>query len=214
MGGNPLDIQDAINNGNEPTEFKKDGESLHEKKHKDWNCVSCHDWHGAAGNPSGEDRGAMRVAVEAAAPTLPPDRPRYLMGVGTPRDFFDAIAAGIDLFDCVTPTRHGRNHQVWTSRGRINLRNAGWKDVDMPLDETFRAPHVGAVPIGVLRHLAITNEMVGATYLTMHNLHLFHELMRLIREAIPLGQLAALRDEWVPRLERRIKPEAFIAGDV
>ena len=60
----------------------------------------------------------------------------------------------------------------------------------------------------------MTNEMVGATYLTMHNLHLFHELMRLIREAIPLGRLAALRDEWVPRLERKIKPEEFIAGDV
>jgi len=161
----------------------------------------------------GEDREAMRVAVEAAAPVLPADRPRYLMGVGTPRDFFDAISAGIDLFDCVTPTRHGRNHQVWTSRGRINLRNAGWKDVEAPLDDVFRAPHVGDVPIGVLRHLAITNEMVGATYLTLHNLHLFHELMRMIREAIPLGRLKELRDEWVPRLERKIKPEEFIAGD-
>ncbi|MEM1449113.1 MAG: tRNA guanosine(34) transglycosylase Tgt [Planctomycetota bacterium] len=161
----------------------------------------------------GEDREAMRVAVQAAAPALPPDRPRYLMGVGTPRDFFDAIEAGVDLFDCVTPTRHGRNHQVWTSRGRINLRNAGWKDVDAPLDEVFRAPHVADVPIGVLRHLCLSNEMLGATYLTLHNLHLFHELMRLIREAIPAGRLAALRDHWVERLERKITPAAFLAGD-
>ncbi|MEC8511066.1 MAG: tRNA guanosine(34) transglycosylase Tgt [Planctomycetota bacterium] len=170
--------------------------------------------HGFVGNAIGgvsvgEDRESMRVAVEAAAPALPADRPRYLMGVGTPRDFFDAIAAGVDLFDCVTPTRHGRTHQVWTSRGRINLRNAGWKDCDAPLDEVFRAPHVSDVPIGVLRHLCLSNEMLGATYLSLHNLHLFHELMRMIREAIPAGKLAALRDEWVPRLERRLTPDEF-----
>ncbi|MEM6673180.1 MAG: tRNA guanosine(34) transglycosylase Tgt [Planctomycetota bacterium] len=161
----------------------------------------------------GEDRAAMTAAVNAAAPALPPDRPRYLMGVGTPRDFFDAIAAGVDLFDCVTPTRHGRNHQVWTSRGRINLRNAGWKDVDAPLDETFRAPLVADVPIGVLRHLCLSNEMLGATYLTLHNLFVFHELMRLAREAIPQGALAKTRDAWVRRLERRLSPAQFVAGD-
>ncbi|MDB2576331.1 tRNA guanosine(34) transglycosylase Tgt [Planctomycetota bacterium] len=174
--------------------------------------------HGLVGNAIGgvsvgEDRDAMRVAVEAAAPALPADRPRYLMGVGTPRDFFDAIAAGIDLFDCVTPTRHGRTHQVWTSRGRVNLRNAGWKNVDAPLDPVFRAPHVADVPVGVLRHLCLSNEMLGATYLSLHNLHLFHELMRLIREAIPKGELSALRDHWVPRLERRLTPDQFLAGD-
>ncbi len=162
----------------------------------------------------GEDRDAMRVAVQAAAPALPADRPRYLMGVGTPRDFFDAIEAGIDLFDCVTPTRHGRTHQVWTSRGRVNLRNAGWKNVEAPLDPVFRAPHVSDVPVGVLRHLCLSNEMLGATYLSLHNLNLFHELMGLIREAIPRGELAALRDHWVPRLERRLTPDEFLAGEV
>lgn len=171
-------------------------------------AVAAHDFVGNAigGVSVGEDRESMRVAVEAAAPALPADRPRYLMGVGTPRDFFDAIAAGVDLFDCVTPTRHGRTHQVWTSRGRINLRNSGWKDCEAPLDEVFRAPHVADVPIGVLRHLCLSNEMLGATYLSLHNLHLFHELMRMIREAIPEGRLDALRDEWVPRLERKVSP--------
>ena len=151
----------------------------------------------------------MRVAVEAAAPALPADRPRYLMGVGTPRDFFDAIAAGIDLFDCVTPTRHGRTHQVWTSRGRVNLRNAGWKNVDAPLDPVFRAPQVSDVPVGVLRHLCLSNEMLGATYLSLHNLHLFHEL-RGSSGGHPPG--ARLRDHWVPRLERRLTPDEFLAG--
>ena len=70
----------------------------------------------------GEPVEEMHRIVRDVTPLLPDDRPRYLMGVGTPRDFFDAIAAGVDLFDCVTPTRHGRTHQVWTSRGRINLR--------------------------------------------------------------------------------------------
>lgn len=168
-------------------------------------AVAEHDFVGNAigGVSVGEDRESMLLAVEASAPRLPADRPRYLMGVGTPRDFFDAVAAGVDLFDCVSPTRHGRTHQVWTSRGRINLRNARWKDCDEPLDEVFRAPHVSDVPIGVLRHLCLSNEMLGASYLSLHNLFVFHELMRWIREAIPEGRLAALRDEWVPRLEAR-----------
>ncbi|MFT5732320.1 MAG: queuine tRNA-ribosyltransferase, partial [Planctomycetota bacterium] len=162
----------------------------------------------------GEDRESMRIAVAAAAPVLPADRPRYLMGVGTPRDFFDAIEAGVDLFDCVTPTRHGRTHQVWTSRGRINLRNAGWKNVDAPLDDVFIAPHVKDISIGVLRHLCLSGEMLGATLLSLHNLALFHQLMGLIREAIPKGELGALRDYWVPRLERRLSAEEFLAGEV
>ncbi|MEL6713691.1 MAG: tRNA guanosine(34) transglycosylase Tgt, partial [Planctomycetota bacterium] len=167
--------------------------------------------HGFVGNAIGgvsvgEDRDAMRAAVAAAAPRLPADRPRYLMGVGTPADFFDAIAEGVDLFDCVTPTRHGRTHQVWTSAGRINLRNSGWKDCGEPLDPVFRAPHVADFPIGALRHLCLSHEMLGASLLSLHNLHLFHELMRMIREAIPEGRLGALRDEWVPRLSAKRTP--------
>lgn len=167
--------------------------------------------HGFVGNAIGgvsvgEDRESMRLAVAAAAPRLPADRPRYLMGVGTPRDFFDAVAEGVDLFDCVTPTRHGRTHQVWTSRGRINLRNAGWKNCDEPLDEVFAGPHVKDLSIGVLRHLCLSGEMLGASLLSLHNLALFHRLMEMIREAIPAGRLAALRDEWVPRLEARRSP--------
>lgn len=175
-------------------------------------AVASHDFVGNAigGVSVGEDRESMRIAVEAAAPLLPPEKPRYLMGVGTPRDFFDAIAAGVDLFDCVTPTRHGRTHQVWTSQGKINLRNAGWKDSDRPLDDVFQAPHVKNVSVGVLRHLCLSGEMLGAIYLSLHNLYLFHELMRLIREAIPKGELTALRDEWVPRLERKLKPEDLL----
>ena len=126
--------------------------------------------HGLVGNAIGgvsvgEDRDSMRAAVAAAAPRLPADRPRYLMGVGTPADFFDAIAEGVDLFDCVTPTRHGRTHQVWTSAGRINLRNAGWRDCDEPLDPVFRGPHVRDFSIGTLRHLCLSNEMLGASLL-------------------------------------------------
>ena len=82
----------------------------------------------------------MRAAVGWATAHLPDDRPRYLMGVGTPPDFFDAVERGVDLFDCVTPTRHGRTHQVFTSRGRINLRQRGWRDSTDPVDQERPCP--------------------------------------------------------------------------
>ena len=163
--------------------------------------------HAIGGVSVGEDREQMLIAVETAAPRLPEDRPRYLMGVGTPLDFFDAVARGVDLFDCVTPTRHGRNHQVWTTQGRINLRNAGWKDWAGPLDPQLSAPHVGDFSIGVLRHYCLSHEMLGGVLLTLQNLAFFHDLMRRIREAIPAGRLEALRAEMLPRVTRRLTPD-------
>lgn len=171
-------------------------------------AICSHDLVGYAvgGVSVGEGREAMRDAVEAAAPLLPADRPRYLMGVGTPVDFFDAVERGVDLFDCVTATRHGRNAQVFTSRGRINLRNRGWKDCDEPLDPDCESPALAGFSMGVLRHLCRTNEMLGASLLTLHNLWFFHDLMRRIREAIPAGRLPELRREVLERTERRVKP--------
>jgi len=168
--------------------------------------------HGFVGNAIGgvsvgEDREQMLIAVEAAAPRLPEDRPRYLMGVGTPRDFLDAVARGIDLFDCVTPTRHGRNHQVWTTRGKVNVRNGGWKDYDGPLDPGLEVPHVSAFPLAVLRHYAVSDEMLAGMLLTLQNLAFFHHVMDLVRDAIRAGTLEQLRAEQLPRFERRLTPE-------
>jgi queuine tRNA-ribosyltransferase len=101
----------------------------------------------------GEEREQMRAAVEMSAHLLPENRPRYLMGVGMPEDFFDAIERGIDLFDCVTPTRHARNHNAFTSRGRVNLRNSAWREDTSPLDPECDCPCCTQFSRGVLRHL-------------------------------------------------------------
>lgn len=152
----------------------------------------------------GEHREATWRAVEASAPLLPEDRPRYLMGVGTPLDFCEAVARGIDLFDCVTPTRHGRNHQAYTSRGRINLRNRRWLRDPEPLDPDCDCPACGGFSLGYLRHLCTSGEMLGPMLLTLHNLRLFHRLLEELREAIPAGTLPQLRERAARMNERLV----------
>jgi queuine tRNA-ribosyltransferase len=141
----------------------------------------------------GESREQSRRAVELATPLLPQDRPRYLMGVGTPEDFFDAVERGIDLFDCVTPTRHARNHNAFTSRGRVNLRNQRWREDGGPLDPECDCTACRDFPVGVLRHLCTSDEMLGGMLLTLHNLRFFHRLMDEIRTAVEQDRLAELR---------------------
>lgn len=172
-------------------------------------AVCSHDLVGTAigGVSVGEDPDLIRQVVGFTAPLLPPDRPRYLMGVGTPRDFFDAIAAGIDLFDCVTPTRNARNHTAFTSRGRINVRNQGFQSDPRPLDPDCDCVACTRYGIGTLRHLCRTGEMLGGMLLSLHNLRFFHRTMERIREAIPRGELLSLREEVVEASMRRVGPE-------
>jgi queuine tRNA-ribosyltransferase len=164
-------------------------------------AVTSHDLVGYAigGVSVGETREAMHVAVGAAAPRLPEDRPRYLMGVGTPLDFVEAVAEGIDLFDCVTPTRHGRTKQAFTSAGLVNIENARFARDPRPLDPLCDCPACRGFSRGVLRHLAKSDEMLGAILLTLHNLRFFHALFDEIRGAIERGGYGALaarvRDE-------------------
>ncbi len=161
-------------------------------------AVLAHDLVGTAigGVSVGEDRGAMRAAVAAATPLLPEDRPRYLMGVGTPLDFFDAIEQGVDMFDCVTPTRHGRTHQAFTPEGRINLRNRQWARDPRPLQEGCDCPAcAGGFSRGYVRHLCKSDEILGAVLISLHNLRTFHRLFERIRAAIPRGELPALREQ-------------------
>jgi len=163
-------------------------------------AVTEHDLPGYAigGVSVGEDRTAMLAAVEAAAPFLPEARPRYLMGVGLPLDFLDAVERGIDLFDCVTPTRHGRHHQAFTWRGRINLRNQVWQRDPAPLEEDCDCPACSRFSRAYLRHLSLSGEMLAGVLLTLHNLRFFFRLMQEIRTAIRENSLAALRS----RVER------------
>jgi len=160
-------------------------------------AVLAHDLPGIAigGVSVGEDRESMRRAVAACAPHLPDDKPHYLMGVGMPLDFFDAIEQGIDMFDCVTPTRHGRTHQAFTRTGRLNLRNSRYARDPRPLEEGCDCPACAGFSRGYLRHLAKSGEILGAVLLTLHNLRFFHRLFERIRAAIPRGELARLRAE-------------------
>jgi queuine tRNA-ribosyltransferase len=163
-------------------------------------AVTAYDLPGYAigGVSVGEDRAAMRTAVAGTTPLLPEDRPRYLMGVGTPLDLYDAILCGVDLFDCVTPTRHGRNHQAFTWEGRLNLRNERHRRDPAPLEANCDCPACTRHSRAYLCHLCKSGEMLAGQLLTQHNLRFFHRTLAEIRAAIGAGTLALLRS----RIER------------
>lgn len=169
-------------------------------------AVLAHELFGVAigGVSVGEDRDSMRVAVDTATECIPTDRPRYLMGVGTPLDCYEAIRAGIDMFDCVTPTRHGRNHQAFTTRGRINVRNAAWKLETGPLDPGCPCVACREFTFGALRHLASSGEMLAAVLVTIHNLTFFQNLMSRFRLAILEDRLDDERP-FVERCQARVR---------
>jgi queuine tRNA-ribosyltransferase len=145
----------------------------------------------------GEGHQAMCETLDAIDSQLPADRPRYLMGVGEPRDILAAVAAGIDLFDCVLPTRNGRNAQAFTFTGRLRLRNARHALDDRPLEDGCDCYTCRHYSRGALRHLFMANEMLGPTLASIHNLRFFARLMEGIRSAIAQGRLAAIRSQWL-----------------
>jgi queuine tRNA-ribosyltransferase len=124
------------------------------------------------------------------APRLPEERPRYLMGMGTPEDIVRAVCAGIDLFDCVLPTRNARNGWLYTRFGDVKIRNARWRDAARPLDEACGCYACRNFTLAYLHHLQKANEILGARLNTIHNLHYYLGLMRELREAIEAGTLA------------------------
>jgi queuine tRNA-ribosyltransferase len=145
----------------------------------------------AVGEPEDE-----RLAVlEGLAPALPADRPRYLMGVGTPSDLVKAVARGIDMFDCVIPTRHARNGQLFTSQGPLNIRNSRFQADTGPIDPQCGCYACRHYSRAYLRHLQQCNEILGARLATIHNLHYYLSLMARMRAAIEAGRFAALAAE-------------------
>jgi queuine tRNA-ribosyltransferase len=148
----------------------------------------------SVGEPKREQRRIMRHAAER----LPAQAPRYLMGVGTPEDIAEAVASGIDMFDCVLPTRNARNGWLFTRFGDIKIRNARYRDDTRPLDETCGCTTCRNFSRSYLHHLQRVNEILGARLNTLHNLHYYQTLMRELREAIAAGgledHLAAFRD--------------------
>ena len=128
--------------------------------------------------------------LDVTTPLLPQDKPRYLMGVGTPDDILRAVARGIDMFDCVMPTRAGRHGLAYTRHGKINLRNARHAEDTRPLDETSACPAATDYSRAYLHHLVRANETLGGMLLTWNNLHYYQALMQGIREAITAGTYA------------------------
>jgi queuine tRNA-ribosyltransferase len=145
------------------------------------------DGYAVGGLSVGETKEQMTVALDAVVPELPADRVRYLMGVGTPEDLAHATRRGIDLFDCVVPTRHGRNHEAFTSAGRLKLRNLQFAEDAGPLDPACACYTCRTFSRAYLRHLSVTNEMLAGTLLSLHNLHWFQDLMAGIRRAAETG---------------------------
>ena len=139
----------------------------------------------------GEGQQTMFRVLDQTAPLLPRDRPRYLMGVGTPDDLLGSIARGVDMFDCVMPTRAGRTARAYTSRGVFNLRNARFADDAAPLDPGCACPACSRHAVAYLHHLFRCEEMLGPMLLTWHNLTYYQSLMRGARDAIARGALAA-----------------------
>src|ERR1700733_3846623 len=153
-------------------------------------------FHGYAigGLAVGEPQDVMLAMVEEVAAELPGDRPRYLMGVGTPEDLLEAVARGIDMFDCVMPTRNGRHGMAFTRFGQINLRNARHADDPRPLDEQSPWPSTSGTARAYLHHLVKSGETLGAMLLSEINVAYYQRLMRDIRDAISKGMFEDFRD--------------------
>lgn len=163
------------------------------------------DGYAIGGLAVGESSEILHDAVNFCAPMLPAQRPRYLMGVGYPEDLLHAVACGVDLFDCVLPTRSARTGKVFTSRGELVIKNARWADDDTPLDPHCSCPTCARYSKGALRHFFISKEATSVVLLTIHNLHYFLSLMREAREAIMAGRYGEFRDRC--QSNRKMGPE-------
>jgi queuine tRNA-ribosyltransferase len=147
----------------------------------------------------GEPADVMYDIIGRTAPCLPMDRPRYLMGTGTPDDLVEAVARGVDMFDCVLPTRNARNGQLFTSEGRLNIKNARYADDERPPDPACGCYTCRRFSRAYLRHLYLAGEMNAASLNTLHNLSFYLDTLRRIREAIAFGQFESFRVEYVRR---------------
>ena len=152
------------------------------------------DGYAIGGLAVGEGQAAMFGVLDYAPGLLPQDRPRYLMGVGKPDDIVGAVMRGVDMMDCVLPSRSGRTGQAWTRRGQVNIKNARHQDDPRPLDETCTCPACAGYSRAYLHHVFKAGEMISGMLLTWHNLHYYQDLMAGLREAIAGGGLAGFVD--------------------
>ncbi len=166
------------------------------------------DGYAIGGLSVGEPRSLMQDLVAHCARAMPCDRPRYLMGVGTPEDLVEAVRRGIDLFDCVLPTRNARNGHLYTASGVVKIRNSRYKTDTRPLDPECGCHTCGHYSRAYLHHLDRAREMLGARLCTLHNLHYYHQLMRTLRAAIEARRFEECAAEFY---RRRMQPETPVA---
>ncbi len=165
------------------------------------------DGYAIGGLAVGEGQEAMFGCLDYAPEQLPTDKPRYLMGVGKPDDIVGAVKRGVDMMDCVLPSRSGRTGQAWTRRGQVNIKNARHADDPRPLDEACTCPACSRYSRAYLHHVFRAQEMISGMLLTWHNLHYYQELMQGMRAAISAGRFAAWETEFhARRAEGDIEP--------
>jgi len=167
-------------------------------------CEIGFDGYAIGGLSVGEPKEDMVRILDHLGPRLPADRPHYLMGVGTPEDIVEAARRGIDMFDCVLPTRNARNGHLFVRGGEIRIRNAQYRNDTRPLDEGCACYTCRHYSRAYLRHLDQCNEILGARLNTLHNLYYYQTLMRELREAIAAGKLDAyIRDFYARRVQSK-----------
>ena len=158
------------------------------------------DGYAIGGLAVGESQIEMFNVLEDLKEIMPENNPRYLMGVGTPGDILGAVKRGVDMFDCVMPTRSGRTGLAFTWNGRINIKNNKYKDDNEPLDKNCSNLNLNKYSKNYLNHLFNTNEILGSTLLTLHNINFYQELMSAIRENIKKGTFDKFHDEYINKL--------------
>ena len=163
------------------------------------------DGYAIGGLSVGEEKSVMWEVVGEVAPLMPIGKPRYLMGVGTPEDLIEGVSLGVDMFDCVLPTRNGRNGQAFTGNGKLNIKNARFAKDWRPLDESCRCSVCQRHTRGYLRHLYLSGEMLGSILLTHHNLAFFLDTMRRVRQSIRSGKFTQFRREFTDKLNSGIE---------
>ncbi len=166
------------------------------------------DWDGIAigGLSVGEAKPAMYEMLDVMNDALPVDRPRYLMGVGFPEDLIEGARRGVDMFDCVAPTRMGRTGTAFTSEGRLNVRNVKFRTDSRPLDSRCDCSTCARFTRAYIRHLFVSEEALGMHLLSLHNVHFLLALMRDVRSAIAEGSLDAWSERWLDRYHLRPLP--------
>lgn len=161
------------------------------------------DGYAIGGLSVGEKEDVMYEMTEVVTADLPANKPRYLMGVGTPENILESIDRGVDMFDCVMPSRNGRNGMLFTANGKINIRNKKWENDHSPIDE-HGTSFVDGYSKAYLRHLVISNEMLGAQIATQHNLAFYLWLVKTARQKIIEGSFSLWKNEMIHRLKHRL----------